>query len=390
MLKHFIKWQIKQWWPLLLIFASILSIIWCGTTSEISITYTSVSYGYYEYGAHTASLLAIFIPAFVAAMVMPFFVYSYRAKKQSADAFLQAPYKSGTIKRVRVIIGLALVLIAVSVAYWNGVIMYLLRYLAAPAKQTAVTGREVFYKDPVYFGYFFFGFLALILFVGAHYFINCFLVGLGDYRLDQVMLLIFGNILLTLVFTAPWIYGIGLATILGNGESIGEWIFLSTLYGFGPSGGFAFSINVVGNLIYGKTVDAPYVIVPYIAFLIELLFGAFCGVMEMIQKEPSGEHVDTRGPRNQIVALIPHGAGLVLGICVSYFGTATASSLTVLPIVAFMMYGAMYYVFLSIWRHSFKPAKFDLIMMFVVIGISFLLLINLSALVINKTFNIYY
>ena len=358
MLKHYIKWQVKQWWPLLLIFGTIMTLSFVSTVLNSGVGYEFNEYTVYYPLNNSVSgyLLSIFLPAFVMTLVMPIFVYSYRVRKQSADVFYQAPYKKGEIKRVRILIGLAICLVATTVAFWTGAFIHGIRHATAP-----MTVERQYWgiveKAPLYWGYYFYGYLAIMLFVAAHYFINCFLAGLGDYRLDQVFLLLFGNIAFSLFFTAPMLYGLNLVSLC-SGE-ISSWAFASLLYGFGPVGGIGFAVSVVENLLLGGVENTAIVVTSYISFANVILFAGFLGFMEMRNGDPSAEHADTRGPRNNLVALIPHGAAATIGILIAMLPTTGLFGFGFIGYFMFLMFGAIYYVFLSLWRHNFRMAQLD-------------------------------
>ena len=357
MLKQYVKWQIRQWWPLLLIFSALLTLIFGTACTEASFSYikASATYGTLIPGVE---LLPLAIAAYLATIVMPIFVFKYRTRQRSVDIYFQSPHAPGKIKRARVFIGLVMLLIAVSVAFLLGFLIYLGRYFSLP--QTKTIGGEMATLQPVNFIFFLPSYAAILVFVTASYLINCFLADLGDYGLDQVFLTLFGNVFLALCITAPMLVVLEEITIhypaaLANVSFPFELLEL----GFGPTGAVAFLSAVMEKLTYAVVPVTASAIYASVSFGMQILLGIFALVWILRTGEPNGDHVDTRGSRNKAVALIPHGAALVLGIVLCGF-FITSTSLSVLSFFVFFIYVTLYYVMLSLWRHSFRPTRFDL------------------------------
>lgn len=373
MLKHYCGWQFRKWWPLLMIFAitSTLVILFAVLGNQMAITNT------YTYAMpRTVSLLNILMPSIGATFVMPLFVFSYRTKKQSVDTYYQAAYAPNTIKRVRILLGLAIILAAFTIAYILGVAIYALRYAATPEMQVVETTRgdtytrvRIYVNFLIYIPYFFVG----IILLSAQYFINCFLVNLGDYTLDQVFLLLFGTLFLALLVIAPATYFA--AQMLNFKDGFTALVH----YGLSAIQPAILTSQVFDMLLAGIEINTPNLANSIAAGAIFVLFGAALAVLSMRMGDPSGEKADVRGARNNVIALIPHGAALTIGFFVGISGLISnggslANWFLTLPFFIFSMFGVIYYVLLALWRHNFKMSKFDLILFLSVLGFTLLLL----------------
>lgn len=366
MLKHHIRYTIKRWWPMILIFGIMMITIY-GIYAMAAPTYYTIREMGNGYTNNTKSVtfvmptLALLIPALLASLVMSLFVFTYRTRKQSVDVFYQAAYGPTTIKRVRVLVGLGILLIAVTAAFVTGFLIYLFRFLGTP--EVFNGGSWTRYRINVHFGYFFLGYLLVILTVSAQYFINCFLVNLGNYFLDQLMLLIFGNVVLCFFVSVPAVYI--LLRVVASGSSIDLDTLCLLVYGIGPIGPVALECTGLGPLTSDLTIQGGNQLIAanaLVATIIQLAAGTALAIITLNTKDPSGEYADVAGARNKAIALIPHGAGLIIGISMSMTGYLGISpSLVFLPVFLYLLYGAAYYALLSLWRHSFKRTKFDLI-----------------------------
>lgn len=367
MLKHYIKYRIRHWWPLLLIFGLTLTLIYAFTGLNVSLTYRFVHtpYGSHRSGDHFFSgNIIFFVCALIVAMVMPLFVYRYRTSKQSADVFYQAAYSPTTVKRVHFLIGLGIVLASVTAAFLLGYLIVVIRYSSTEEARYLSSGTEIIRFD-LNLSYYLLFFLVCIVSVAATYSISSFIVSLGNYVFDQIMLLIFGNIFLALCFFTPLNY------ILMFHNEVSTLAFSFSLWGFGPIGPGVLS-TYIDEMIAKRTVTENQTILAansILAMGLQVLLASACAVFNLKLPDPSGEHADVSGARNKAVALIPHGAAFVLGIglAISCRGFINAQ-FSILPFFLFALFGVVYYALLALWRHSFKINKFDLIFYLSVLG----------------------
>ena len=139
--KLYIKWLLQQWLPLIFIFGAIMLLayfvpslsgaIYPYQTAEEYFGYSSYDFTqtlfYTEIGEVNAGTKAIMNCGIMAAIAMPFFVFSYRFDKSSADAYLQVPAKRNEIRLIRVFVGLAIILSALTIVFWGGNIARVIR-----------------------------------------------------------------------------------------------------------------------------------------------------------------------------------------------------------------------------------------------------------------------
>ena len=378
MLKHYVFWQFRKWIPLLIVFTALLTSI--GGSTALSIPTASVTFngrGSSSVNPAMGAFPFVFFPALALSFVMAFFIYSYRTRRSSVDVFYQAPYSPTTIKRVRVLLGLAILMASITAAYFITVSLYAMRYFATPISRVVRNGTDVweYTRLACHFEYYLYAYFVIILAVAAQYFVNCFLAGLGDYVMDQIFLVLFGNLFLCLFLIGPALYAGFIARIDSP-----EYAYLF-LYGLGPVG--PSSLNIVMVFLMQEIVITPdnsVLMHSIIATIISFAFGCGCGVINLFLPDPSGESANVRGARNNTIALIPHGAALSLGFIVacgggifSSTGYVVYTNLGILPLFLFSLFGIAYYCLLALWRHSWKPAKLDLICYLSVTGTTLIL-----------------
>ncbi len=386
MLKRYCLYQFKRWWPLLVIFSVVMSLVFCFALANWPLTY-AVHHGTggasYRTGSDTAYSGALFISCtgLLAAFVMPMFVFSYRTSKQGVDSYYQAAYGPLTIKRARMLLGLGIVLASFTAAYLLGVFIYGMRYLAMP--EHVVNGSGTYatdvYRCQLHFIYYIPLYFVLTIIIAAQYFVNCFLVSLGNYTFDQICLLVFGNALLSLFFLSPCVY---LMRIGHNGQQFVTILTYMCNYGLGvypPQAMMTVLFEpLFGHGRYGIWQHSDINMV--IAGALSLLASGGIAVVTFFMRDPSGEYADKSGQTKTVVALIPHGVAIcgaflcaagsgLMGTYNSFLGASSA-------VFIYLLYCAVYYILLSLWRHSFKPSWLDLTFYFCVIGTAMLLFLT--------------
>ena len=201
--KKFIIWQFKQWLPLFVlmsIWMAAVYLISCLVNSTLTVIDYSARPSYLEYPRVTypfSNILVIFVIAIILTFIVPLFVYNYRFNKKQVDTFMQAPFSNNNLRITRILIGLAMILISLSVIYFMGVIIVLI-------KQTLITDSSSFnnYEDVAYlnnlynYGHYFTAYIFIVLFISIQYFINCLFVSFSDNLLDAIMITIFANTIL--------------------------------------------------------------------------------------------------------------------------------------------------------------------------------------------------
>ena len=371
MLKQYIRYQIRKWLPLLLVF--VLYATFSTLISGLSLGLARY-YGTPNASTYTGDqiVIAMLLPSFSSLFILPFFVYSYRTSKKAVDTFYQAAYADNTIRRTRILIGLGIVLATITVSFWLGTALYGLRYAATPAEQAITsTGSSAsttyILRNYVNFAYMPLAYLVGVLLFSGQYFINCYLVSLGNHLIDQICTVLFGNFILAGIVVMPTLYALSLTWTQLNSDFFRPFFY----YGLGPVTPILFLAILVNPLVVGEgpsgLLDGS---VPHLAIAISLyvVFAAVLGVLVMKEKDPSGEYAGKAGPRNKAIAFIPHVAGLLAGIAFSCTGLLGIGRVLVIPIFLFAIFGVFYYITLSLWRRNFKLNKLDWICFASVVG----------------------
>ena len=389
MIKKYWKWQFSRWWPILLIFSVVLVSAFFLTASVISLVESSggrtgsIEY-YYRSGAGIGVEIYIFAAlAMITTFIMPFSVFAYRTKKQSVDVFYQAAYKPGTIKRIRILLGLIIIVASFTLAYIIGIAILGIRYAATPSTYTYEYGGSTIIQTRVYvnFAVYILAYFVILFIVVGQYFINCFLISLGDYVLDQIFLLIAGNIVLFLGIYAPFVLIQNLLSIGSHGNFRVSGVLYPIFMMPSPLPAFYFLNAPIYGLLRGHYMNEATLVVNTIAFIIFIGFSVGLCLFNLLQRDPSGEYANLRGARNKAVSLIPHGAALALGLLVaSAFAAMFRSGIggigsIAVPLFGLTLFATAHYALLALWRHSFKPTRIDLTCFLAVNGLIDLLTI---------------
>ena len=382
MLKSYVKWQLKKWWPLILIISLAIALPFVSMLQTASLTIDQFSPpggGSYRTGnggvVLVSSFMVLGVLALIASFVIPIFVFVYRTSLQAVDCFYQAGFEKRTIRRARVLIGLGILLAAFLAAFLIGLFILGLRYLATPEVETV--GNTVKTRIDLNFGYVILGGLFLLVIVAAQYFINCFLASLGDSAMVQIMLMGCGLAIMALGVFSPLMYG-NVAYQLVNGYVDSGIQFQA--WSLGPVNFIASYFEFFSRMI-GETPWAAYQWQHLVGLLIGLAIAAGSGVYLFLAKEPSGEAAGHWKPRNVYISIIPHVAALAIGIGLAVGLGATNALLNAIGSYSLILfYGVGYYALLSLMRKSFKPSKLDLILVLSVFGVVLLATIGMTAL----------
>ncbi|MDO5330113.1 MAG: hypothetical protein Q4F15_01600 [Bacillota bacterium] len=363
--KSYFKWQLKQWIPMFFILTAFLGAIFLFTAllqTPYAINAATTSDGVYYYPFYMSStpgsmILSAIIPAIIATFSMPFFVYSYRYKKQSADTYLPLPLKRGTILRTRLIIGLLMLLASITVVYWLGIGIFAIRQATCsiPESNEYWTYSRHFLSYQYCIPFFF----LMLVFVAGQYFINCFFVSLGNTQLSSIFTLIAGTFIL----------GWGLMCVLGyigqfEYQLAGTNVMLNNidelmLTNGGPTFPCYICYRLFDSLISKGTASSAldgWQIAYLIVYPIEAI-GA--GVYCFLKTEPSGEYFGTKGSQNIWISLLIHAYFL----CASYafLLTGTNGLSVVIFGMTFILEGVFYYGVLALYNGSFRLPKKDFI-----------------------------
>ncbi len=376
MLKQYVIWQLKKWWPLILIISLALALPFVSILQAAPLVTTYFKnngggYGYYGgsgLGTVMASFMVLGILGMVSTFIVPVFVFVYRTSLQAVDCFYQAGFEKRTIRRARMLLGLGIVMASFLIAFLLGFFVLGTRFLATP--EIVETSTRVDTRLNLNFGYILLAGLFLTLFVGIQYCINCFFASLGDSALVQIFLMLCGFAIMSLGVVSPTLYFFQASSCIDPnaynptyGTSYIGWCFgpvgtIGAMYEFlsGPIGGTAYAWN-------------DYAWRYVVCIVVTVLLGAGAVVYLVLAGEPSGESAGHWKPRNVYISLIPHVAALIIGIILGISMAATSQVLSLVGGYAMVLfYCVAYYALLSLMRKSFKPTKLDLILYLSVVG----------------------
>lgn len=355
-MKKHLRYEIKR-----LLSSQIANFIWMAAVIWISFTTMSISNtvfpgGYTSFSA-TSGLLQILIAVTCSCFFLPFAVFDYRYKKNRADTFLQLPLKEGELKRTRLLLCLIMFLIAFTVVYWVGIGIIGIRIATFVA-----SGNQVL-MNYNFLGYLYV-YLFLLLFLTAEYFINSYLIQLGNNSSDSALYCLFGQLILGFALVAPLLYA---STYFGVEYESYYFPFTNSYSVISPAVYLYIGFNkfILGYNLnpfeYGSWIPSEW-----ISFFMPMVLGAVAAILLFIQKDPSGEHFGRNGERHPAIKVLPHGMALVLGILSLSGG---------LSLLLMVLWGLGYYFVLAYLNRGFKIKKNDLIIMISCIALVILLYI---------------
>lgn len=205
----YMKWQARQW--LALTFVTFLVMFVPVFFTALFVDYMPTGYYSYDNAEYTVSYALASTPFLIVAsmacfmsFVIPIFVCDYRFKRRSADLFLQAPMSKGGMLRNRSMLGLFILDIDFTLAYW-------LSFIIAYIKQAIFNNNAEYLKDNnltqfvaengAY--YYNFGavlscFLVTIIMLSLAYYVNVYVASLGTNARTAILFEIIASFVLTL------------------------------------------------------------------------------------------------------------------------------------------------------------------------------------------------
>ena len=360
MAKSYIKWQFKQWLPLLGIFAVLLGAYFLSNCINSNI-YLYKSGSFFAYPK--TSLLEILIPTLIVSCIMPFFAYSYRFKTNQADTFMQVPLKANTFRNIRIIIGLVIVLLAFSVIYWLGVMILAIRQATAPIPPAEYNR----YPFTFHYLYYLLAFIFFTVMISIQYFINCFVVSLGNNLLDSVLIFVLSQGIFLLYLLAPIFY----LRSFNNMPAIEMLFGISNLSVIMP---LTLTISLFDSLIQQGVLDNLFVNGGLVLFIVNIVLYIFLGgitiYLTLVFRDPSGEWSEQLGPRNFYIGLIPHALAF---LCILFLSANSYFGFFSFQFILFLMWLVGYYVMLCIFYRTFKIKKCDWIIFASEVGLFIIL-----------------
>ena len=120
--KRFIKWQLKEWMPLLCAILIIFFFTMVVPGLIIS-TYRDVWVDdVWTWSMNTPSLSRFVIAPMCFAFILPLFVLDYRFNKRKADIYYQLPLKEKELKNTRIVLALVALLVLFTITFFAGML----------------------------------------------------------------------------------------------------------------------------------------------------------------------------------------------------------------------------------------------------------------------------
>lgn len=358
-LKYAKRLLFKEWIPLIAVFLVV---------AVLSGIISVASYSFYE--DHTFGIAAFTVPASMLAVVMPFFVYSYRFRRIGGDTYYQLPFKEKEFKNLRVLTGLVAVIFVFTVAFIIGYAVFAISYGIAPKTttinawnaQTETYGPVQIPKLVINLGYMLLAYPVSLVSISGVYFITTTIVSLTN-RLPSAMIYVF--VVQVLLAGLLPIFGLYIyenmarsdfwaefatITLALSPSSIGANV-LAQQFGFGAN----FTLDSNNNLFdtiryfssYGFNSMAALAIVMLIVDLVIFVGAAF---LTLLGSEPSGEFNGTSGARNKKLNYLLYLLTIFVGLASSF--VATNNVFIYAFIVVFYVAGL--YIMMSIYLGTFK------------------------------------
>ncbi len=381
----YIKWQIKQWLPLFIITFVILA------TDYLLFALTSSGYNYYAViNGYTQSywnnegtgLLTLLILTLICAIIFAIFAYDYRLKKKEVDTFMQAPFFKNNLRITRILIGLAMILIAFTLVYFIGIIIFYIKQYNL--EEVLTTGSGATYYLTRFNGwYVILSYFYLIIVITIFYLFNCLVVSFAD-TINDTALLLTCSYLVIFFFEALIFYSLYGFTNYNN-DTLRELALYSL-----ASSPLCFPVMifyiVFNNLIMGidisidkSLIGDPSTAIVYINIILLVAIIAFAIYVLFFKKDPSGEHAGVGGPRNFKISLIVHVFIFMFGLLYNFSTLFYSTHIKVIFFFGFLIFFAVLgYCLLALYNRSFKIGKYNLYAYLTNIGIIFILGLTFS------------
>lgn len=350
--KYIRRLVFKEWLPLIAVF-----LIVAIATAII----TSSSHNYYDTDVFPVTNFVW--PASVFAVVMPFFVFSYRFSRVRGDTYYQLPFKEKRFKNLRVLTGLCAVISVLIIAFIIGYVTFLVTYMTKPDQMTYSGYYRTFYKVNIEPAYMLIAFPISIVFIAGIYFVNAAVVSLMNRLPSAVIAVIVVQCLLNFLLPA---FGGYLEYYFVDGTEATEFAVRSLTLSPGVVGGNVFvsefglgqsfypggSNKNMFDIIEVNMDNGQYesLVQTIILLVIDVLIYAAAGVLTMLSPEPSGEYNGTSGARkpyqNYLLYILSIEMALILSIL--------ASNSPFIFALLVVLYTAGLYVFMSIYLGTFK------------------------------------
>ncbi len=370
--RQFIIHNIRINLPLFIVFAAFSLIV--GITSTMSQPLYTSGYSGLPYAKTT--LLSLCIVPLIFAIVYPMTIFSYRYKRPSVDFFYQIPIDKRFTKRVKIIIGLIVLLSIFTINYFFNVLLLAIRTLTSN-EVTNVYLTKINYN----FAGFFAAYPLLLMGIFTTFAISIFFTSLSNNKKDMILLWVFGSTILFTILSSfvSVIYSfmsINNFYKFKNEYDINHPLTLSLL----PSASIFTPIAWMEELILYKPIELGNALIATLTiffYIASILLGVAGFLYAFLSNERSGECASKSGGYNFLTTILPHIAYFHVGLYVSILWYLGSSSYFIVPILISMIYTVGYYFSLVWYYKKLKINKVDLIIYICVNAVMFVLSLSM-------------
>ncbi len=314
---------------------------------------------YIYYGVTSwPTLMKILIPSLIASMALPFITFAYQRKRVRADFYYQLPLKKKAFRRNSLLISLIILLSAITIIYWVGIIIIAAKQNQANLADEYFVNHQFHYNFLLFIPYYFY----LIIGIGLNFFISSFFVSLGTRTIDSILYLLFGQIFIAFIVFALLFNVWGFMKFSIN-DSNQEMLNVMTAT---PSPSWLETIR--GTVLFCEYITRGYVNLELSEFVTRivctsfylLLGGFFTWYMLFFKKDPSGEYAGKGVPTNLLSFIFPHAFAFFVGLLISSVGELASISLILsIPstIMSLVMWGVTYYFYMVLVNGGFHFSK---------------------------------
>jgi hypothetical protein len=362
MKKYFLYELKKARWELIIL--TVIFTLLCGTVAAVSPMQTKYEH-YNGYGEWVTSVwietpvitLAIGLLALMC-YAAPAGVYAFKMNKRSVDCYYALPIKKEKLYFIKALIGLLLVAIPFTVAYWTTFFVYLIR---------PNNPYEMGWFVPTYFGLLFF---ALCLFG-----YNAFAFTRGNSMQDGITFMVAYSLVLLCVALVPFLW------------SEGKLFSWQVLLGFWPGyGGIMFSGNMIERIMGA---DGVYLLstdlkLDALTFIMPALQGAagYGLLFVLLRKDKAEDSQQVCESWFGYKTLIPIFTAVAIGLLV---GSLIEVDWAV-ALIVFVMCAVAAFVSIIVWRRKFLFGKTGWIVLGVGLGAA-IVIAFITTLIFNPYIN---
>lgn len=368
MKSKFIKWQLKEWSPILitLAFASALFLFSFYRTTYIG--YYATDPDLNQWFLTSPSFSPYIVVGVLFSFLLPLISLSYRYSGRRADIYYQLPLKKNELRNTRLLIGLIYMIVTLTFLFF---ISMLCLYLNEQALLFMLSLKAIT-VEPYHFIYIIPFFFLSLFFLCGNYFINaCICSFANSWKNAVIYLLVFQFVLCT---------GLFFFSAIPNNFMYNSVYISNTLDIFLTSGSFEPSgiMPLIGlDRLFSSLLrdGTPLFINQYHEKLLVPslictgVFSILCAVYIFLTKEPSGEFSGKNTTRYKWDFFIPHFLALLLSFFHSTIYINPITSFVIgFIILTFTILG--HYLLTCIVRGTFKLKKKDLICIGIISGIN--------------------